>query len=298
MTVYLDEVFIVNFIMDWVILWITGNLAQCSGKRWRLAAAAFVGACYSIVIFFPKGQWLSLFPVKICCSFLMLFVAFAVHNLLHYFKLVIYFYFVSFLLCGASLASMFLFGQKYMQTWNGVALLEVDFHLFWLVMGVSLTSIAIYCMRGYLRRDLSATQQIVSGWIQFDEHTVSLKLLVDSGHCLTDPLSGNSVLLAERDLLLPLFSDSIQNILKQQQEGNESEILLALAQQQDMVGRWRLIPYRVVGNQGLLLGFRPDRIVVQDGRKERTWYNHIVALSLQKFSVHGTYQGLIPLELL
>ena len=39
MTVYLDEVFLVNLVMDWLILWAVGNFAQCHASNWRLMLA-------------------------------------------------------------------------------------------------------------------------------------------------------------------------------------------------------------------------------------------------------------------
>lgn len=297
MTVYLDEVFAVNLIMDWLILWATGNLAQSERKSWRLAAAAFAGACYSIAVFFPIGRWLTVFPVKIGCSLFMLIVAFSIVSWRRFFKLLIYFYLISFLLSGASLAVFYLFGQQSIQTWNGLAMVEVDFQLFWLLAGVVLTGAAVYCVRGHMRRDITVPQKLVTGWIQLGDRVIALQLLVDSGHCLTDPISGNSVIIIEQELLLPLFSDAIQKRLKQT-DVTVSDQFVALGQQPYMGGRWRLIPYRVVGYQGLLLGFRPDHILLQDDKNRRRCKNNLVALSPQKFSASGAYQGLIPPELL
>lgn len=297
MTVYLDEVFAVNLIMDWLILWATGNLAQCEGKRWRLSVAALIGACYSIAVFFSMGKWLTMLPVKIGCSLFMLIVAFSTVSWRRFFKLLIYFYLISFLLSGASLAAFYLFGQQSIQTWNGLAMVEVDFQLFWLFVGVVFTGAAVYCVRGYVRRDITVPQKIVTCGIQLGEQVVAVQFLVDSGHCLTDPISGNSVVIVEQDILLPLFSDAIQKCL-QQTDITVSDQFIVLGQQQHMAGRWRLIPYRVVGHQGLLLGFRPDAILLQDSKKQRHCKNNLVALSPQKLSASGTYQGLIPPELL
>lgn len=297
MTVYLDEVFAVNLIMDWLILWLAGNLAQCGAGRWRLRAAALLGAVYSVAVFFPWGVWLTLLPIKIGWSLLMLVVAYSFVNWRNYLKLVIYFYFVSFVLGGASVAAMYLFGEQSIQTWSGVALVEIDFQLFWLVIAAGMVSAAVWYLRNRLRQDLSAPQQIVTGWVQLGEQVISLQLLVDSGHSLTDPLSGKSVVVAEQRILLPLFSEAVQKILGQQLE-NGADILLLMAEQSNMAGRWRLIPFQTVGQQGLLLGFRPDSMILQYGTVKRTCHNIIVAMSSQQFSSHETYQGLVPPDLL
>ena len=128
------------------------------------------------------------------------------------------------------------------------------------------------------------------------EKQVSLLLLVDTGNSLVDPLTAQPVIVAEQEHLLPLFSPFFAQQLTQTASGS-AQLLLA-AQQSEMPGRWRLIPYRAVGQQGMLLGFRPDWVILQHGKEYRRYSNVIVALSEQKFSAYETYQGLVPPELL
>ena len=51
MTVYIDEVFMVNLIMDWLVLWTTARMLSVAGNWRRLGSAAIFGAVYSILIF-------------------------------------------------------------------------------------------------------------------------------------------------------------------------------------------------------------------------------------------------------
>lgn len=296
MTVYLDEVFAVNLCMDWLILWATGNLAQSSGKRWRLGMAALLGALYSIVIFLPWGFYLAVLPVKVLCSLLMIVVAFPFVSWRNYLKNVIYLYLISFVLGGASLGVMYLFGQQFVETWNGIALVQIDFQFFWLAMAVGLVLTTTFFLRQHLRRDLSAAPCIVTAQIFLGERQVSLRLLADTGNSLTDPLTAQSVIVAEQASLLPLFAPAFAQQLTQTISGS-AQLLLA-AEQSEMPGRWRLIPYRAVGQQGMLLGFRPDCIILQHGKTCKHYSNVIVALSEQKFSAYETYQGLVQPELL
>ena len=296
MTVYLDELFLVNFLMDWLILWATGNMAQIAGKRGRLIAAAFLGACYSIAVFLPHAEWLQALPIKIGCSLGMLYIAFPFIRWRNYLKSVIYFYLISFVLGGASIAAMFLFGQYSLPTWNGVALVQIDFQLFWLIVAASLVLGVIFFLRHCLRQDIAATPEIVTVQISFQERQVTLRLLLDTGNHLTDPLSGQPVIVAEQSSLLPLFSPE-RGTLLQETKRNAAELLLMMVEQEELTGYWRLIPYQAVGQRGMLLGFRPDRLILQHGEENNVYTNVIVALSEQKFSPYGTYQGLVQPEL-
>ncbi len=292
MTVYIDEIFIVNLLMDWLILWSVSHLTQQRERRWRLWLAALFGAIYSAAIFFPEMYWLNLPTVKIAWSLLMLLIAFSFFSWKHYLKLVTYFYLCAFVLGGASMAAMSMFGQSTRAVWSGVVLMEIDFRLFWLIAGTGIVFAAMYCLRNRLRNDLSATQQIITASMQFDGRDISLQLLVDSGHSLTDPLTGQSILVAEQSRLLPLYSDDVQALLRQF-GSPEATHLLALAEQPNMTGRWRVIPYQAVGKQGILFGFRLDQISLQYSHTTKTMKNTIVALAPQKFSADDQYQGLI-----
>ena len=128
-----------------------------------------------------------------------------------------------------------------------------------------------------------------------NQQQITLRLLVDTGNSLTDPLSACPVIVAEQDSVLPLLPESFCQLL---QTATSADAVLLAAQQTELAGRLRLIPYRAVGQQGMLLGIRPDCIVLQCGVKQRQHTNVIVALSNQKFSPYGTYQGLVQPELL
>lgn len=296
MTVYIDEVFVVNLIMDWLILWATGNMTQNCARRWRLLGAAAVGAFYSIAIFLPWGEWLAALPVKIGCSFFMVWIAFGFLNWRNYLKCVIYLYLISFVLGGASIAAMYLFGEQFIQTWNGISLVQIDFQLFWLAVAAGMVMIAILFLRQHLRRDLSSTPMILTAKIALAGHEVSVHLLVDTGNSLTDPLSAQPVIVTEQACMLPLLPEDLCEVLRQNPAAG-ADLLLLAAEKTELSGRLRLIPYRAVGQQGLLLGFRPDSVVLQYGAEQRRHTNVIVALSEQKFSPYETYQGLVQPEL-
>ena len=296
MTVYLDEVFLVNLVMDWLILWAVGNFAQCHASNWRLMLAAVLGAGYSVLLlFFPEGE-LTMLPVKLGWSVLMLRLAYTGSWRSHI-KLLSYFYLISFARGGASLGTMYLFRRPVMAAWSGIALVEMDFQLFWLAFGAGFTFLLVYVLRSRLRQDIASVQNIVTARVQFQEKTVTLHLLADTGHSLTDPLTGKSILIAEHRRIIPLFSKNVQKTLEDRKTISP-DFLLELAREPDMAGRWRIIPYQAVGQRGLLAGFRPDYVYLRYGEKEQILRDITIALVGQQFSADEAYQGLVPLDLL
>ena len=84
--------------------------------------------------------------------------------------------------------------------------------------------------------------------------------LLDSGNQLSDPLSGCPVMLACPQALGPLFPGQEALLALP-----AAELLSLAGQLPELRGRFRLLPYRAVGSQGLLAAFRPDDLQV-DGQ--------------------------------
>lgn len=295
MTVYLDEIFFVNLLMDLVVLWAVAFLLQREKVGWRLFLAALLGAIYGAVIFLPECFWLSSGVYKVICAFLMAFICFGWPGWVGYFKAVVYLYLVSFAFGGSVIALMYFAGEQIVQTWNGIALVQVDFNLFWLFAGTMLLFVFIRCLRRSLQCRLEQTLHIVTATIVLRGKIAKLRLLVDSGNCLSDPISGKSVVVAETNRLDPLFeTEEFAQIRQNSLNGTMDIAKLAIALP-TLVGRIRLIPYQTVGYQGLLLAIRCDALQIP------AWNlcvpGAVVALSPQRFSTDGSYQGIMPLDL-
>ena len=111
---------------------------------------------------------------------------------------------------------------------------------------------------------------------------LELRALEDSGNELRDPLSGDTVLVADAAALSPLFDDPSLLCL------SAPEALAGLEGEQ---GRGlRLLPCTcVAAERALLLCFRPESIEV-DGTARR---DLLVAVSPNRLSPEGRYDAII-----
>jgi stage II sporulation protein GA (sporulation sigma-E factor processing peptidase) len=66
----------VNFIMDFIILWTTAKLGAKPILYGRFFTASFLGAVYAVVYLFPQANFLYHLPVKILFSGLLVLIAF------------------------------------------------------------------------------------------------------------------------------------------------------------------------------------------------------------------------------
>ena len=75
MSVYLDLAFLINFLFDIELLWITHIICSEKIRPFRIFLAAFMGGLQGVVVFFPFFSALSLPPVNFLISLIMVFTA-------------------------------------------------------------------------------------------------------------------------------------------------------------------------------------------------------------------------------
>ena len=88
--------------------------------------------------------------------------------------------------------------------------------------------------------------------------------LIDSGNCLSDPVTGAEIVVISPGALRPLLPESAALL----EIADPVELVTAAGENPELAGRMRLIPFSALGGTGLLPVFRPDSVRV-DG-EERT----------------------------
>ena len=74
--VYVDSVFCLNTLMDYLLLRCTARLAGVPPRRWRLLLAAALGGGYAVAVFLPGCGFLSALPVKLAAGAALALTAF------------------------------------------------------------------------------------------------------------------------------------------------------------------------------------------------------------------------------
>ena len=109
--------------------------------------------------------------------------------------------------------------------------------------------------------------------------------LLDTGHTLTDGLTGRPVLTVHYAALEPLLAAGEREILSHLERDGAAKCLERLG----AGSGFRLLPYQAVGvSGGLLLCFRADRVMFDSGE----WKGLTVALSPTAVSDGGGYSAL------
>ena len=95
-TVYIDVLFVVNLIINYVLLLASGVLSKVKRKRLRILFGAFIGALYAVLIFFPDFSVIYTTISKMLISMVIVGIAFPFYSLRSYIKTLLIFYMVSF----------------------------------------------------------------------------------------------------------------------------------------------------------------------------------------------------------
>ena len=244
-TIYIDRLFILNFICDYLILLGSARVCGVLLRRVRYAMASLFGAAYAVVSVLPGFAFLTLLPIKLASGVLMALIAFAREP--KFWRCAVVFFAVS-AVFGGTLWALSVQGGGM----QNAVYLPVSMPVLVLGFGIIYAALSIV-----FRRTAKSTGKTVhTVVIGFCGQSVTLRALYDSGNCLYDPMTGSEVLIAGAEQLAPLFGERAKDL-------SPTELITLYA------GKMRLIPYSAVGTQsGLLPAFRPDSLTVDSKARE------------------------------
>lgn len=272
MTVYVDLLFAVNTVINYLLLRGSAAIGGCPGPPWRLLAAGCLGGVYAVASVLPGLWWLAKLPFQGICAGIMLLAAFGWKKTTV--RQGLYFFALSFAFGGAVLLA--------------IQVVEPDC----LVLGsrayyaVSIPALLLLAGLGYGLAALvlngcgtHAGGDIVPLVLELRGRQVPVRALRDTGNTLHDPVTGQPVLVASGEVLQRLLPE----IPATEQTLMAPAALLGL-----YPGcRFRLIPYEAVGaKDGLLLAVRCR---LYRGKRRETV---LTAFSPTRLSSDGRYDAL------
>jgi len=300
--VYADVVFLINFVMDLLILWVAGKLAGRWAKRWRMAAGAAVMAVFYCVITFAVDLNPALHLISTVLMLIMgIWAAFAPLNPAALSKLVLFSYLAAFLIGGIGMGLFYT--SRFSDIIGGVtAVSPVNFSAGY-VLPILLGAVAMFYVlfrfgSQWLEARAVRRQLYMAVRIFFGNRSLELNALVDTGNSLRDPLSHAPVIVAEFDSVKAFLPDRVKLLFYEKQE-NDLENLLMSASSDEFTGRLRMIPYESLGRpNGLLIGFRPDRVEITREKEKITLSDVVIGIYNRSLSRNGDYQGLLNPEMI
>ena len=277
--IYIDSLFLLNFVVDYLLLLCAGRLAGEVLRRGRLALGAALGAGYAAAVFFWSFL---LHPLcKLGAALLALLIAYGGSRRLLRVTLVFFAVSAAF---GGGIFALQMLGGRGLTLKNGIFYSAMDLKL------ILLSAAGCYVLLTLVlqRTARHAVRELAPAVLTLEGRRVALTALVDTGNTLTDPATGRPVLVAEGEKLAPLFPPG--QAPDDQALRDPVGTLERLGGQAGWRGRLRLLPYQAVGVEcGLLLAVKLDGVKI--GTED--YGALLAALSPTRLSDGGGYSALI-----
>lgn len=249
--VYIDSVFVLNAVMDYLLLLVTGRLAGIPLRRRRYLLAALTGGVYAAAVFLPGCGFLASPPVKMAAGVLLAVAAFGGEE--RFFRLALLLFVVSSAMAGCVLAMGLLAGSR-VPVVNGVFYTDVDAKVLLAAAAAAYLVLAV-AFRASARHGMAGRLLPVRAGL--NGRAVTLMALWDTGNVLREPGSGEAVLVAAPGALESLLSLEARRLLLPERLRSPADVLEPLRQASPEL-RPHLLPYHAVGAGGLLLAVRLD----------------------------------------
>lgn len=271
--VYVDVLFLINFIFDYLLLWMTGLLCQNSSGILRLLTAALLGALYAVCIFFLPITFLSCLPFKLLIGSLMVVVAFQPRRFRLLVQYSCIFYLISTLLGGAAF-NFFYFSDQASTfgavTRNGTLYINIPTYqlLLLALITMPIMKIAFHCGR----RMTAKTQNITPISVLYQGKILKLRGFYDSGNLLQDALTEKSVIITEWSRAKHLFPGC-----KHPEDANLTPI-----------------SFHTLTKDGILYAFLPDAIYIEKKHTKTQTETVYIGLIDRTLNYHQKWDAILP----
>lgn len=262
MDIYIDVVFLINFFMNGFIFLVVRGLIKSSVKLYRVLFGAFVSAllyCIMLIVFTRYFNFITAILMLVAG----LFVSFGKMPLKKFGITILYAHIVAFLTGGVAIGL-----YHYINTINFRGVIQ-NFSIPLLIVSSLFCFVILKGVSLYVRARLMTKRMYHQIKVYQGESDLSINALVDTGNALTEPISGYGVLLIE------------QKILEQ------------MIEKEKLMDKMRTIPFKSVGGEGIIFGFIPDKIEIQQEKGVMVVTEVVIGLCHFTLSKKGDYQGLI-----
>lgn len=279
--VYVDTLFLLNFIVDYFLLRLTAAVGGVYPKKRRLFLGAAVGAGMAVILFFLPLSGLSALLLRAITCSLTVTAAYGKQTLYHWIRLCGLFMVLTLLSAGAVFGMAAQNGTIRQQ--NGVIYMNISIP----VMAISFTMISVLSRFVFGKGRGGITRGYIEVTARKNENCIAFRALKDSGNLLRDPVSGKRVLVLQAETAAELFSGT-GSIFVQNLSGSPDERTLEQLRRCCKTAFW-LLPVHTAVQNGMMPVFRPDELTL-DGKQSS---EYVIGLSAGRMEIGGDCQAVI-----
>lgn len=254
--VYLDSVFCLNALMDYLLLLVTARLAGIPLRRGRYLLAALLGGLYAAAVFLPGWGFLAQGAVRAAVGVLLALVAYGGENRLG--RMTVVFFGLSCGLAGCVLALGMLLGHA-VPAVNGILYTDLDVQVLLIAAGGAYLVLTVG-FRAAARHAVAGRRLPLR--VCVGDRVLAMTALWDTGNGLREPGSGRPVLVLTPGTLDEALPPAMRRLVTPERLRHPAELVEPVLSAMPAL-RPRLLPYRAVGTAGgLLLAVRTQWVEV------------------------------------
>lgn len=282
--IYGDVLFVINFSMDFLALYIAGKIQRYKMSTLALILAASLGSVYAVITLFVSSTTILNNIINLCVAALMCYIVYNNKSFFSFLRSAVLFYGISFLMGGGMSALYNLLNSKLANrriVINGdLNTLQSEIPISWFIaLAVISAFLSILC--GFIFKSKS-TQKPIKVEAEFMGKRISFEGLSDSGNLLCEPIGGLPVIVTGYNTISSILPPSLRPLFR------HSDISIIPNLDFELAKRIRIIPASGVGSEGLLIGIIPDKISIDGEQKQAC----LAAGSRE--GNYGGYAGIVP----
>ncbi|MGE6258666.1 sigma-E processing peptidase SpoIIGA [Heyndrickxia sporothermodurans] len=299
MVVYMDVVWLLNLLVDAMLLWMTAIILKRNISLWRVLIGGLIGSLLIIMSLTPFSDYAGNPFVKLGFSIVMVYSVFGFKRLKYFLSNLLTFYFVTFLTGGILIGTHYFIHFDF-QLNNSVLLASVRGFgdpISWVFILIGIPISWYFSKKRMDAFEMIKIQydQLVDVKIEINGICLDIKGLIDSGNQLYDPLSKQPVMIVSIQKCLDLLPKEVVEVTENTDNFLHGKTILS----SDWNERIRFIPAKVVGkNNQLLLAYKPDQLFIQHGHECWDVKKALISFTNQHLSSEDVFQCIVHPKML
>lgn len=282
MVYYVEYVFAENFLIDFILLFITGKLLKKTIIYRRLIISSVLGAVYVILTAYIGREFMTYFIVKFSVSVLMVMIAYDSRGIAANIRTITVFYITSLLMVGIITALYYLDYDK----------LTVNAIVCSIFMGYA----ALHFFFKEIKAKFEKHGYMRNVKIKVNNKCKTLRAYIDTGNELTEPMSGKPVIVANLECIRSLITKELyEQIQICCSNKNSYENLINMKSDVNL----RIVKYNTISSVGEnMICLVPDNIEITDDKNNIVKTDAVIGIYPGKISKRDDYDALLFKKLL
>ena len=266
MVLYLDLIIIKEFIMDFILLVTTVSVLKKKTSSHLIIISSIIGVLETLLDIFISFNTYIRWIIKIAVSILMIKIIYKTKDFKEFAKEIFVFYIVSFIYAGIAISLMF---SKPINTFFNSGFIKGNYSSVLIILSIIIGIILIKLTFKLISQNIRKDNMICNLEICIDKKIFNIKVLLDTGNLLKDPICGYPVIIIEKSILKEIIYNT------------------------KIKRKIYLIPYETLGSKNkVLFGIKPEYIRLSTNNNY-VIKDAILGLYDGNLSKNNSYKGLV-----